>query len=530
MRKGFLASLALMVGHTAAQAQYFPAPRPIYPPYPPPNNVPVWMGPPAAVFNPAVAPQQAFPVGNPNFLPRGYFPAVRGLPVVQDGPSTPVPDEPTSTSNSDSSSTPGPMPGPTVEMLAPPLSRLPALSRPVVGHGPANYFDVLPPAAQPPKEPVPFHRDCHEQCFGSVDYLLGWINRGPLHAPLISTGSAFDVNPGALDQPGTVVLFGGGGLDFRMFHGIHADVGTFLDNDNHFSVEVGGFYYLPRHDRFSIASDSAGFPVISRPVFNAIENLENVYLVAAPATDNTPQLAGSSSVDARSQMWGLEANGRWHAYTCGRLHSEVLAGFRTIGLEETLEIRDQTSPATDSSGLTFKSVPIGAGAILLDQDSFRTFNQFYGFQVGGKLRWELDRGFFDVFAKVGMGINDEQVRIDGSSALVSGGTVQTAIGGILALPSNMGEHNRQVFSVVPEVGVNIGFEATTHIRLRAGYSCMFWPNVVRPGAQIDRAVNPSLVPTDQDFASSSGPPRPTFQFHETAFFLQSLNFGIEFHY
>jgi len=326
------------------------------------------------------------------------------------------------------------------------------------------------------------------------------------------------------------VLFGGNGLDFRMFHGVHAEAGMFFDNDDHFSVEIGGFYYLPRHDSFSIASDAAGFPVIARPVFNAIESLENSYLVASPATSNTPQVFGSSKVDARSQIWGLEANGGWHAYTCGRLHSEVFVGFRTIGLEETLDIHDEQIPASAASGFTFKGIPINPGDTLLDHDSFRCNNQFYGFQVGSKLRWEFDRGFVDLFGKVGLGINDEQVRIDGSSALVSGGTAQTAIGGILALPSNMGDHQRQVFSVLPEVGVNVGFEATSHIRLRAGYSFMYWPNVVRPGAQIDRTVNPSQVPTDQDFASSSGPPRPSFQFHETAFFLQSLNFGIEFHY
>src|SRR5437762_9646409 len=102
-----------------------------------------------------------------------------------------------------------------------------------------------------------------------------------------------------------------------MFEGLHLEAGAFLDNDNHFSVDVGGFFYLPRHVRYAIASDSAGFPVIARPVFNAIENLENSYLVASPDTGNTPLIAGSASVDARSQIWGIEANGRWHAYTCG---------------------------------------------------------------------------------------------------------------------------------------------------------------------------------------------------------------------
>src|SRR5262245_65864013 len=108
MRKGFLASLALVVGHSVAQAQYFPPLRPTFPPYPPPNNTPVWMGQPAQAYNPAPAPQQAYPVADPNFLPRGYFPPAR-VPVVQDAPSTPGPDEPT-TSPSSSSTTATPAP------------------------------------------------------------------------------------------------------------------------------------------------------------------------------------------------------------------------------------------------------------------------------------------------------------------------------------------------------------------------------------------------------------------------------------
>src|SRR5262245_405475 len=373
MRKGLLASLALVVGHSVAQAKYFPPLRPKFQPYPPPNNTPVWMGQPAQAYNPAPALQQAYPVANPNFLPRGYFPPAR-VPVVQDAPSTPVPDEPTPTGSS-ATATPAPaVGGPMVEMLAPRPIRLPALTRQSMEHSPANYFDVAP-SSLPPKEPIPYHRECHDQCFGSIDYLLGWINQGPLHVPLITSGSPLDTNPGALGQPGTIVLFGGNGLDFRMFHGVHAEAGMFFDNDDRFSVEIGGFYYLPRHDRFAITSDAAGFPVIARPVFNAIEGLENSYLVASPATSNTPQVFGSSAVDARSQIWGLEANGGWHAYMCGRLHSEVFVGFRTIGLEETLDIHDEQIPASAASGFTFKSIPINPGDILLDHDSFRCNNQ-----------------------------------------------------------------------------------------------------------------------------------------------------------
>src|SRR5437867_1749810 len=133
MRKGLLASLALVVGNTAAQAQYFPAPRPYYPV---PNGAPVWVAQPAPAYFYPNAPRQAYPAGNPNYLPQGYFPALgmRPVPVVvQDAPSTPVPAEP--------------VPTDAVETLAPPVNATPFSTRAGTGYGPAKYFDVLPPAA-----------------------------------------------------------------------------------------------------------------------------------------------------------------------------------------------------------------------------------------------------------------------------------------------------------------------------------------------------------------------------------------------
>jgi len=38
------------------------------------------------------------------------------------------------------------------------------------------------------------------------------------------------------------------------------------------------------------------------------------------------------------------------------------------------------------------------------------------------------------------------------------------------------------------------------------------------------------VPTDQDFGGAVGAARPQFQFREEVFWLQSFNFGIEFHF
>jgi large repetitive protein len=62
-------------------------------------------------------------------------------------------------------------------------------------------------------------------------------------------------------------------------------------------------------------------------------------------------------------------------------------------------------------------------------------------------------------------------------------------GGFLVLPSNIGTHQTSRFSVVPEVGVNLGYAITPGVRVSIGYTFMFWTQVVRPGDQIDLRVN-----------------------------------------
>ena len=77
--------------------------------------------------------------------------------------------------------------------------------------------------------------------------------------------------------------------------------------------------------------------------------------------------------------------------------------------------------------------------------------------------------------------------------------------------------------VVPEVGINLGYQFTNHIRGFIGYNFLYWSNVVRPGNQIDQAVNPNLIPP----SIPGGPSRPTFDFHGSDFWAQGINFGLD---
>jgi hypothetical protein len=120
------------------------------------------------------------------------------------------------------------------------------------------------------------------------------------------------------------------------------------------------------------------------------------------------------------------------------------------------------------------------------------------------------------------------VRISGTTVITEPGLAPNVQGGLLALPTNIGTYSRDRFSVVPEIGVNVGCQVTNRLRVFAGYTFLYWSNVVRPGDQIDTTINPTQLPSAAGPGTLVGPARPAFAFHETGFWAQGINVGVQF--
>lgn len=483
-------------------------------------SVPPGVDRPSPAATPAPVAQSAKP--NPNLT--GNLPQLNGYPMANPGqPQLPNPGSMTQ-------HTPQPpvaIAPPTI--VAPPITLMPAPCVPMAP--PPNWFLAGPHWVDPGDyspgpcdEPIRFHRECKERLWFHGDFLLAFFRDGPLNVPLVSTGSAGDPSPGALGQPGTTVLYGNNKVDFDQFQGFRLEAGLFLDHDARFSVDLSGFFLLPQHVIFEASSSAAGNPVLGRPVINALNNAEESFAIALPDT-----FAGGVRIDARSQLFGGEVNGRVHGYCGRRLHSQALLGFRILRLEESLRITDRLQPLQPNV-LTFLGNPVNAPNTLEDQDYFTTSNTFYGFQLGWQVRYEQDWFFADAYTKTGLGVTDQQANIAGSTSLVSPTGGQIAQGGVLALPTNIGEYNRHVFGVVPQAGVDFGINLSQHLRVKAGYSFLLMNNAARPGLFVDRTVNPTQVPSDILFGTSAGPARPTFSFRDQVFWAHVFNFGLEFDY
>ena len=521
-----------LVGANFAHAQ--PVPGYGMPPYGAPGY-PLTYGPPAGYYNPGYAPPGYFAAppgytpGYPAFTPPGaYYPAtpVPGGAVVLPSPAASSSGVPITTGDAGQ--------GAGSALGAPP--KTPAGSEVLPSPGGFIYDDGTDePMVQliGPSKPGLFpqsrwsvpERPGQEHIWFGLAYLAGFPRGERYATPLVTTGSTLDPRPGALGQRGTAVLFGAEHGDFGLVSGVRGEAGFFLGGGQCWSLDWAGFYYFPSHVRFSAISDGAGNPVIARPIFDVVNGIERAFIDSFPGS-----AAGAATIDNRLEFFGTELNLRYRCEPAGCFHLDFLFGFRYLHLDEDLFINDALQPlAGNVGGFRFKGQFLTGSDVLTDNDTFRTRNDFYGGQFGLRSRLEWDHFFIGGFSKFALGATTETVEIAGSTTRSNAGGISTAVGGILALPPNIGTHTRTVFGFVPELGLEAGLRLTTHIRLTAGYTFLAWTSVTRPGNELNRAINRAFVPSDNTFGAG-GPAAPVFRFNSETFWMHTLSLGLDFTY
>jgi hypothetical protein len=216
-----------------------------------------------------------------------------------------------------------------------------------------------------------------------------------------------------------------------------------------------------------------------------------------------------------SRLWGAEATGTVTILNspCGSLR--LLAGFRYLDLDERLD--DDTIIIAVSQFASF--VP---GTMVDSVENFHGRSQFYGGQIGGESEWLFGRFAMNLQAKVALGDSHERVVIGADQLQVfPDGRRVVVADSVLARATNINTTRSDAFAVVPEVGINLGYDVTHHIRAFAGYTFTYWSDVVRPGNQIDPVVN---------LNRTGGPARPLPELKHSDFWAQGVNFGVTVRY
>jgi hypothetical protein len=352
--------------------------------------------------------------------------------------------------------------------------------------------------------------------WASAEYLLWWFE-GSRVPPLVTTSPP--ASNGVLGAPGTTVLFGGSRVDEDAHSGGQFTLGYWLNECQTIGVEGGYFFLGSRSEEFTAGgSGLPGSQVIARPLINAVTGAETAQLVSFPGA-----AAGTIHIDSSSRLEGANALGVANlcCSCCSRV--DLLAGFRYLELREGIGIAENIALSP--------TIPTIGGSRLAVAESFNTRNQFYGGQLGARAEYRWGRIFINAAGSFALGTNHETIDIRGSTTITPPGGVPTTLaGGILALPTNIGHFSRDRFAVVPEVGINVGYQLTTYLRAYMGYRFLYDSNVVRPGDAIDRTVNVSQIPSVLGPGTLVGPARPAVIFKDTEFWAQGMNFGLEFRY
>jgi hypothetical protein len=390
---------------------------------------------------------------------------------------------------------------------------------PPYGPPPAPVTDPEAFWSTPPAAAESYPR---ERVWLSADYLLWWVRNGPVNTPLLTTGSAQDALPGALGQSGTQVLFGNRPLGFGASSGIRVSAGVEVQGG--LGLEAGYFALERSTAGFNATSDENGNPVLARPVFDNQQLTQTAYVYALPNV-----ASGALSADAHTVLQGGDINLTAEVYQDSSLTIRLLAGFRGMELNENLSITSTTTPLA-AGFLTYLGQPADPPSSYLDTDSFRTRNQFFGGQVGGRASWASEIYSLDLVGKLALGSTQELVFVDGSSTATIGGVTTTNPGGILAQPSNIGRYFHSSFGVIPEIGLTAGVRITRYLKASCGYTFVYWNRVARPGDQIDPVVSTGQVARDPSFGTTTGTLRPVTVVRESDFWVQGLKFGLEVEY
>jgi len=342
----------------------------------------------------------------------------------------------------------------------------------------------------------------------SAEYLVWWMKDSPAAPPLLSTG--------VLGEPDFSAVFGGRDYDTGAQPGGRFTAAYRFNAD--WGVEGVGFFLAAGAQTRTVGATGApGSTRLVIPFFRVNEDRESRLTIANPG-----EFAGTVRESLRNSLHGVELNVTRRLAGGGGVRVDALGGLRYLRLRESL-------------GLVASSVALDVPDVFDPSDLFETTNRFYGAQGGVKVEYALDRWFARATAKVALGVMRQSLDVRGSlltNDFNDFGAPQAFAGGVFAQPTNIGEHHRDRFAVVPEAGLNVGYRITPWLSVFAGYTFLYANHVARPGPQIDRGVNATQALTFQ--APQTPPPpvalegaaRPAARVRDTDWWVQGLGLGV----
>jgi hypothetical protein len=490
---------------------------------PPPAPVPLTPLPMPTAAPPVAPPRSGTALMLP--APTPLSPAIQGTPPAptQIGPPTPLPGSPSVTEvRNPGAVVPGYPAYPGYPILDGNVAGVPFVPEGGVQPG------VFPPGTEPcpPDCPTPTGTRLDRLMSGNhfyagAEYLMWWT-RSQAAPPLLTTSPPGSF--GILGAPGTRVVYGGGDIGDTLHGGGRFTVGDWFGGcDPKWGIE-GRIFFLG-DDPSTFTATSGQYPVLARPYYNA-----NTPHGPFSELVTYPGLAtGYATVKTQTELWGAEANLRrvlFGSVNNGGFELDALVGYRFMDLDQRLTIQENFFR---TPGSPLVGTPAVGGNVT---DIFHTRDLFNGGQIGLNASYQRGPWFVESRATVAFGDVEQTAFINGGQTLYfPNGAVGKYQGGLLALPgANIGTWRHSQFGVLPEVGINLGYQITSHVRVFVGYDFLYLGNILQPGDTVPTTIDASRIPNFPlagTPAPLAGNPRPAPIFHTSDFFAQGINFGVQ---
>ncbi len=344
---------------------------------------------------------------------------------------------------------------------------------------------------------------------------LNWWTKSSSAPPLATTSPATTARAqsGVLGQSGTEILFGDNNGDQGVHPGVRLRLGYWFTPCRDSGLDIA--YTVLGSKAATFAGASGNDPILARPFFNVSTALQDSVIVAYPG-----QQTGALDVRDANELNSLEVLYRQGVLRQCNRELDFLIGYRYGRFNESIGI-DQSSDYISTVG----QIPVGT--VITASDLFKTTNEFNGGEIGFAARTRYCRWSLELMTKLAVGSTRSRVNISGNTVVtVPGQTPLSYNGGVLALPTNIGDFQRNDLSVIPEFGVTLGYDLTCRLKATFGWTFLYWSDVMRPADQIDVNVNPTQLPP----GTLRGDPSPAFRPVTTDFWAQGLNVGFDYRY
>ncbi|MGW8257157.1 MAG: BBP7 family outer membrane beta-barrel protein [Thermoguttaceae bacterium] len=412
-----------------------------------------------------------------------------------------------------------------------------------------NQQDYNQPLEQQPclEEECPIECDTMPLCGPSgrfwirADWMMLWTTPVSLPA-LVTTGPAGGAPPatlsgGIIGQPGTEILYGNSNIYDQGRAAVRMSMGGWLDRCHIWGFEadwltLGG---LSNH----YYQSSSGDPLIARPFFNINTNQNDAQITSYPG-----YVSGSVDVSGHDYFNSVGVDMRYNLCCCNSCcdsccvdecgaeigccadmcclnycRTDLLLGYRHYTLGDGITVYEEVTDSRTGEGHPTRYQLT---------DNFDAQNEFNGTEIGLNTEVRRGRWSLNLLGKLALGNTHKRVAISGSSVVSqTGSPTQTYNEGILATSSNIGVYTSDTFTVIPQLGVELGYQITCHWRGFVGWNLIYWAPVQRAGEQIDTRIDPRNWAGPLAEGQGTGLPFPSYLNHCTNFWAMGLNVGTE---